>query len=84
VVSGGFFVDGTDVEVFLSEANDDRSGWSVAADNADSANPATLEAAAYCAGAGNAVAAHVTTTKLKPLTGRALRKFKSYTGTRGH
>src|SRR3954447_26109356 len=38
VVSGGFFVDGDDAEVVLSEATDDRTGWMVAADNLDSAS----------------------------------------------
>ena len=58
VVSGGFFVDGNDVEVFLSEANDDRTGWVVAA-------------------------ARTTTTRLKPLSGRALRKVKAHAAKRG-
>ena len=83
VVSGGFFADGNDVEVFLSEANDDRTGWVVAADNLGSANPAELEGVAYCAGSGQAVAARMTTRKLKPLRGRALRKVKAYAAKRG-
>jgi hypothetical protein len=83
VISGGFFVDGNDVEVFLSEANDDRTGWVVAADNLGSASPASLEGAAYCAGSGQAVAARVTTRKLKPLSGTALRKMKAYAAKRG-
>jgi hypothetical protein len=83
VVSGGFFVDGNDVEVFLSEANDDRTGWVVAADNLGSANPAELEGVAYCAGSGQAVAARMTTNKLKPLRGRTLRKLKAYAAKRG-
>jgi hypothetical protein len=78
VVSGGFYVDGSDVEVFLSEASDNRTGWVVAADNSDSATPATLEAAAYCAGTGQAVAARTSTGRLKPLTGRALRLANAY------
>lgn len=83
VVSGGFFVDGNDAEVFLSEANDDRTGWMVAADNLGSADPAGLEGVAYCAGSGQAVAAHATTRNLKPLRGRALRKLKAYAAKRG-
>jgi hypothetical protein len=83
VVSGGFFVDGNDVEVFLSEANDDRTGWVVAADNLGSANPADLEVVAYCAGSGQAVAARMTTRKLRPLRGTALRKVKAYAAKRG-
>jgi hypothetical protein len=83
VVSGGFFVDGNDAEVFESEANDARTGWAVAADNAGSATTADLEGVAYCAGAGQAVAARVTRKHLKPLTGRALRNFKAHAAKRG-
>ena len=83
VVSGGFFVDGNDVEVFLSEANDDRTGWVVAADNLGSADPAGLEGVAYCAGSGQAVAARMTTSNLRPLGGRPLRKVKAYAAKHG-
>ena len=75
-------MDGNDTEVFMSEANDDRTGWSVAADNLGSATPADLEAVAYCAGAGRAVAARVTTKRLKPLKGRALRKLNAFAAKR--
>ena len=83
VVSGGFYVNGNDVEVFLSEASDDRTGWVVAADNLGSADPAELEGVANCAGSGQAVAARKTTRKLKPLRGRALRKVQAYAAKRG-
>jgi hypothetical protein len=82
VVSGGFFVDGSDTEIFLSAANDDRTGWVVAADNLGAGSQAELEAVAYCAGAGQAVAARVSNQRLKPLTGRALRKFNAYAAKR--
>src|SRR4051812_2849756 len=83
VVSGGFFVDGNDVEVFLSEATDDRTGWVVAADNLGSTASAGLEGVAYCAGSGQAVAARLTTRNLKPLRGRPLRKVNAYAAKHG-
>lgn len=73
VISGGFFNDGADAEVFLSYANDPRTGWTVALDNFDSTLPATLQAFAYCSGAGQAVAARTGDSRLRPLSGRALR-----------
>ena len=74
-VSGGFFTDsGT---VFLSEATDDRTGWLVAVDNTASTTEANLEAAAYCAGAGQAVAASAAPKHLKALKGKPLRKLNA-------
>ena len=76
-ISGGFFNDGIESEIFLSEATEDRTGWIVALDNEDSTEAATLEGVAYCAGADRAVAARRTTRSLRPLTGRALRRVQA-------
>jgi hypothetical protein len=77
VVSGGFFGGGTETEVFLSAANEERTGWQVAMDNTDSTEAAELDAFAYCAGAGQAVAAKARSHKLKPLRGRFARLVRS-------
>ena len=57
VVSGGFASVSADGEVFLSIANDDRTGWIVALDNFDSYVEGDLLGEAYCAASGQAVAA---------------------------
>jgi hypothetical protein len=81
-ISGGFFDDGTETEVFLSAAtSEDREGWDVALDNTDSADPATLQGYAYCAGANQAVAARVG-RRLAPLKGRSLRMVRAYAARR--
>ena len=50
VVSGGFASVSADGEVFLSIANDNRTGWIVALDNFDSYVEGDLLGEAYCAG----------------------------------
>jgi len=77
VVSGGWFTDAPEGEIFLDDASDDRTGWSVLLDNSDSAVPATLEITAYCAGAGQAVAARRSAPQIKAPSGRVLRKLNA-------
>jgi hypothetical protein len=73
VVSGGFGYGGDDTEVFVSAANTDRTGWTVALDNVDGTTPAELDGFAYCAGAGQAVAARAPNGRMQPPTGRLAR-----------
>jgi hypothetical protein len=77
VISGGFFGGGTETEVFLSAANDDRTGWQVAMDNTDGTEAAELDAFAYCAGTGKAVTAKARSHRLKPLRGHIARMVRS-------
>ena len=77
VVSGGWFTDAPEGEIFLDDATDDRTGWAALLDNSDSAAPATLEITAYCAGAGQAVAARRSSPKIKAPSGRVLRKLNA-------
>lgn len=77
VVSGGWFTNAPEGEIFLDDATDDRTGWSVLLDNSDSSVPADLEITAYCAGAGQAVAARRSAPKIKAPTGRLLRKLEA-------
>jgi|SRR5215218_1275985 hypothetical protein len=57
VVSGGYFSASADGEVFMSVASDDRTAWLVALDNFDSPVEGDIDGEAYCADAGQAVAA---------------------------
>ena len=43
--------------MFVDVATDDRTGWILALDNIDSSVPGDIDGEAYCAGAGQAVAA---------------------------
>jgi hypothetical protein len=57
VISGGYVAIAADGEVFASIATDDRTGWILLLDNFDSALEGELDGEAYCAAAGQAVAA---------------------------
>jgi hypothetical protein len=57
VISGGYVAISADGEVFASIANPDRTGWILLLDNLDSSVPGELDGEAYCAAAGQAVAA---------------------------
>jgi hypothetical protein len=71
VISGGF--DDDSGEVFLNEANSDRTGWTVLLDNSGGSSSATLNIYAYCSGAGKAVTARVESRKLQPPRSHAAR-----------
>jgi len=60
VISGGFATDAPEGEVFVSVANEDRTGWIVALDNLDSPDESLLAGQALCAGTGKVVAAGAT------------------------
>jgi hypothetical protein len=57
VISGGYVAIAADGEVYASIATDDRTGWLLVLDNLDSSVPGELDGEAYCAAAGQAVAA---------------------------
>lgn len=57
VISGGYVSIAADGEVFASIATDDRTGWILLLDNFDSLVEGELDGEAYCAAAGQAVAA---------------------------
>jgi hypothetical protein len=57
VISGGYVAIAADGEVFASIATDDRTGWILLLDNFDSPVEGELDGEAYCAAAGQAVAA---------------------------
>ena len=76
VVSGGYENISADGEVFVEEANADRTGYTVLVDNLDSSVSAELTVIAYCAGAGQAVAARDTMPRLREPTGRAARLLR--------
>ncbi len=74
MVSGGYFTNSG--VVFLNEATDDQTGWTVAVDNSGSSVQATLEAEVNCAGAGQAVAARAKNRGMHPVRdGRATRRI---------
>lgn len=55
-ISGGFGAMTDDSVVFLSVANDDRSGWIVALDNSKAAIEGEMAAQVLCSGSGETVA----------------------------
>ena len=77
VISGGWFAGGADSEVFVDNANADRTGWSVLLDNSDGLVDAELEITAYCAGTGQAVAARRSEPRIKAPSGKLLRALNA-------
>jgi hypothetical protein len=72
-VSGGYEFIAADGEIFVAETSPDRTGYTVLADNFDSADPGELTVIAYCAGAGQAVAARSAKPRLRAPRGHAAR-----------
>ena len=82
IVSGGYFADSG--IVFLNEATEDQTGWTVAVDNVGSPVDATLVAKVNCAGAGQAVAARARDRRMVPVRdARAARLIAQRRTARG-
>jgi hypothetical protein len=72
VVSGGFQSVGADSEVFFADTFGSPNTWSVGLDNFDSTLSATVDAIAFCAPAGSAVAATARSSHARAAVARAV------------
>jgi hypothetical protein len=73
VVSGGYSYVAEDGEVYAEYAEEDRTGYTVLADNLDSTEPGDLIVYAYCARTNQAVAARARKPRVRAPRGRAVR-----------